>query len=60
MSQINDLDALIAQHTDGYPENVELARRFYALGWNAAMRAKTRDNAEEIANHAYEPDSMGV
>lgn len=60
VSQLSDLDTLIAEHTEGWPEEREIATRFYALGWQAAMRAKEKDNAEIVANHAYEPDHVGV
>lgn len=60
MSQVNNLDQLLAENEVEYPEDRELASKFYALGWKAAMHAKEKDNAEEIANHAYEPDSLGI
>lgn len=60
MTQANELDVLLARHKVEYPEDRELATLFFAEGWKLAMQAKEKDNAEIIANHAYEPDDIGI
>ena len=60
MTQMTDLDQLLDDHSVEYPEDRDLAAMFYILGWKAAMQAKEVGKVEEIAQHDYEPDEIGI